>query len=290
MGSYFRQLIHQTGVHIEGGTGAVVQGLAPDSRLAPEPPTTTLQEVNEHRLVPPTPTTPSPGEEEGLQANSLPWHSRQVTDDSQNPASATLDGTRRNSPSDRDVLREELEQRSFAEPNYKPPTETVEIYTEPTHGVTSGDGPQHSADQYANDEFASLPHSALEVDSVEAVGIPDSPSMSSKAGRLSPKWQMAMTQLREWVSETPAPGEIAAGQLSVGEGMQVAARPVRFIDKRDHTEPDIQDFQFSVGSIHLTIEEPPDPNQDHLLPRERGAHQSPTGITCSRLRRHYLRF
>lgn len=113
-----------------------------------------------------------------------------------------------------------------------------------------------------------------------------------------------LNKVREWVSETLLPGEIpefeepieveeritdrtSAKELDFSQAVQQDARPE--MNKSESAKPEIHDFQFSIGSINLTIEETPLGLQESPSPREAPNQPAPSPNNSSRLRRHYLK-
>jgi hypothetical protein len=127
---------------------------------------------------------------------------------------------------------------------------------------------------------------------------------------IEPGWVDVYSQVRKWVSETPDPVEIhqtkqpdqpdpldsAASHQEIlnpdspalEQAQKIVALPARTKPHQQRLENEPEEFQVSIGTINLTIEEVPQPIQPPSPTQPQQARPSPP-TQRSRLNRYYLR-
>jgi hypothetical protein len=315
MSSYFRRLIQQSSLMIQKSASGA---RAASPRHSLDPPFTRVQEVHEQRVVQPVPTgdrhhagkpqqlspTPQAGipiQERGLGQTAV--RASQAGDPIRNPQ----DRRPPESPPDHAPPRSaetdltaSFEKTGPPTAEHKPPPPETPLETARLHpgrkvARASDVQPMNEksiaqpGDKNASPEPGDLAAHAAVISAQDEV---PEPALENRTGETSLEpappqrtWQTTMVQLREWVSETPA-----AGEIETAPSQRVVAHPVEIVSKQTHPVAPHQEYQVSIGAIHLTVEESPEPKPEPPPPQESDRSKSAPGITDARLRRHYIRF
>jgi hypothetical protein len=310
MDSYFSRLIHQTGIQIGEVTDRKATGLAQYSQPLESTSETPQLETVVHKQVTPE-TEGEPYREERIFQTPASSHRSNLINTKQ-PIfkGATRTDAQTESSLERYMSREEIVESDFSEPKINSPQfdASDEIYKGTSPAYTNEVIPSQSKSQSDQDETTNSSRSSLEINPQRITAISESPIRAKEAGHLpgpnnvsrerknpesiqsQPSLETAVTQLREWVSETPAPDENAFSQAAQEKNLPAAPLPIHTREMQDRKEPEIEDFQISIGSIHLTIEEPPEQQQKLTPYRDNKAPQIPRDVSYSLLNRHYIKF
>ncbi len=113
-------------------------------------------------------------------------------------------------------------------------------------------------------------------------------------------WQTTLREVRHWVTAKPPAGKGGEWKREAADSNNGEETPLgkseflsdsypTQVESQQREDPEIHDFHLSIGTIHLTLEGPPNEIQSHKAPEIRREERSPKVKGGSRLSRHYIR-